>query len=136
MSIRVLICDDQDLVRDGLTAIISTAPGVEVVGEASSGDQAVQLTDELSPDVVLMDLNMPGTNGIAATRSITSRHPNTKVLVLTTYDTPEWVNDAISAGAAGYLMKDTTRNRLVEELLLFGCCWRGDQGHGRGADPR
>ncbi len=116
MSIRVLICDDQDLVRDGLTTILSNAPGIEVAGVASGGDQAIVLTTELEPDVVLMDLNMPGTNGIAATRAITDRHPEVRVLVLTTYDAPEWVDDAVRAGAAGYLMKDTTRQRLIDAI--------------------
>lgn len=116
MSIRVVICDDQDLVRDGLRAILSTAPGIEVVGEASDGDQALNLVETHSPDVVLMDLKMQGTNGIAATRNITSQFDDVKVLVLTTYDDPEWVDDAIRAGAAGYLMKDTPRRGLIEAI--------------------
>ena len=116
MTIRVLICDDQDLVRDGLRTILSTAPGIEVVGEAGDGAEAVEMTERLTPDVVLMDLKMPGTDGVAATRLITSRHQGVRVLVLTTYDAPEWVDDAIRAGAAGYLMKDTTRTRLIEAV--------------------
>ncbi len=116
MSIRVLICDDQDLVRDGLQAILSTAPGIEVVGEATNGDEAVRLVEQHSPDVVLMDLKMPGTNGVTATRTITSRFENVRVLILTTYDAPEWVDDAIKAGAAGYLLKDTPRHRLIEAI--------------------
>jgi DNA-binding NarL/FixJ family response regulator len=116
VSIRVLICDDQDLVRDGLRTILLTAPGIEVVGEAGDGAEAVEMTERLSPDVVLMDLKMPGTDGVAATRLITSRHQGVRVLVLTTYDAPEWVDDAIRAGAAGYLMKDTTRTRLIEAV--------------------
>ena len=116
MSIRVLICDDQDLVRDGLQTILATAPGIEVVGEAHDGAEAITLADSLQPDVVLMDLKMPGTDGIAATRAITSRQEHVRVLVLTTYDAPEWVDDAIKAGAAGYLMKDTTRDRLIEAI--------------------
>jgi len=116
MSISVLICDDQDLVRDGLKAILSMASGIEVVGEAADGDRAIELAAKLSPDVVLMDLKMPGTNGIVATRTITNQQGNVKVLVLTTYDAPDWVGDAIKAGAAGYLMKDTTRPRLIEAI--------------------
>jgi DNA-binding NarL/FixJ family response regulator len=116
MSIRVLICDDQDLVRDGLQAILSTAPGIEVVGEAADGDQALALVEAHSPEVVLMDLKMPGTDGIAATRSITNRFAGVKVLILTTFDAPEWVDDAIKAGAAGYLLKDAPRHRLIEAI--------------------
>ena len=116
MSIRVVICDDQDLVRDGLQAILSTAPGIEVVGEASDGDQALKLVEAHLPDVVLMDLKMPGTNGVTATRNITNRFEEVKVLVLTTYDAPEWVDDAIRAGAAGYLLKDAPRHRLIEAI--------------------
>jgi DNA-binding NarL/FixJ family response regulator len=116
MSVRVVICDDQDLVRDGLLAILSTAPGIEVVGEASNGDQALEMVEAHSPDVVLMDLKMPGTNGITATRNITNRFAGVKVLVLTTYDAPEWVDDAITAGAAGYLLKDAPRHRLIEAI--------------------
>ncbi len=116
MTIRVLICDDQDLVRDGLSAILSTAPGIEVVGVASNGHDAVSLVERTAPDVVLMDLKMPGQTGIAATRAITDRHAGVKVLVLTTYDAAEWVDDAIRAGASGYLLKDTPRDRLIEAI--------------------
>lgn len=116
MSIKVLICDDQDLVRDGLRAILSTAPGIDIVGEARDGAEAIEAASRLSPDVILMDLKMPGVDGIAATRHITDRHPEIRVLVLTTFDDPRWVDDAIKAGAAGYLMKDTTRARLIEAV--------------------
>lgn len=116
MSIRVVICDDQDLVRDGLQAILSTAPGIEVVGEASDGEQVLDLVENQLPDVVLMDLKMPGTNGITATRNIRNRFDDVKVLVLTTYDAAEWVEDAIKAGAAGYLLKDAPRSRLIEAI--------------------
>lgn len=116
MTIRVVICDDQDLVRDGLQAILSTAPGIEVVGEADSGEQAVELIVALRPDVVLMDLKMRGMSGVQATRSILDRVPGTRVLVLTTYDSPEWLMDAIRSGASGYLLKDTPRERLVDAI--------------------
>lgn len=111
--IRVLICDDQDLVREGLRAILSTAAGIEVVGEASDGVKALELIPESRPAVVLMDLKMPGMNGVQATRLIADRHPDVRVLVLTTYDADEWVFDAIRSGAAGYLLKDTPREALV-----------------------
>lgn len=116
MTVRVLICDDQDLVREGLQAILSTAPGVEVVGEASDGSEAVDAVERLRPDVVLMDLKMPGRDGVAATRDIAARFEDVRVLVLTTYDAPEWVADAIKAGAAGYLLKDTPRNQLIDAI--------------------
>ncbi len=116
MSVRVLICDDQDLVREGLQAILSTAPGIEVVGEAGDGVEAIEAVERLAPDVVLMDLKMPGRDGVAATRDITARFEGVSVLVLTTYDAPEWVADAIKAGAAGYLLKDTPRTQLVEAI--------------------
>ena len=98
MSIRVLVCDDQDLVRDGLKTILATASGIEVVGEACDGAEAVEKTGSLTPDVVLMDLKMPGTDGIVATRKIAALHPDVRVLVLTTYESPDWVDDAIRAG--------------------------------------
>ncbi len=116
MTIRIVICDDQDLVREGLQAILSTAPGIEVVGEASNAEDAIRLVESARPDVVLMDLKMPGQTGITATRVITDRFDDVKVLVLTTYDAPEWVDDAIRAGAAGYLLKDTPRDRLIDAI--------------------
>lgn len=114
--IRVLVCDDQDLVREGLRAILAHAPGIEVVGDASDGAEAVARVGELQPDVVLMDLKMPGMGGVQATAAITGQYENVRVLVLTTYDAPEWVADAIKAGAAGYLLKDTPRPQLIEAI--------------------
>jgi NarL family two-component system response regulator LiaR len=114
--IRVLICDDQDVVREGLQAILSTAPGIEVVGAARDGAEAIGLAAETHPDVVLMDLKMPGVNGIHATRAIRDHHPDVRVLVLTTYDADEWVFDAIRAGASGYLLKDTPREDLIKAI--------------------
>lgn len=114
--IRVVICDDQDIVREGLRAILSTAPGIEVIAMAGDGAQAVELVEEHRPDVVLMDLNMPGVNGIQATRAIREENPDVSVLALTTYDADEWVFDAIRAGAAGYLLKNTPRAGLIEAI--------------------
>jgi len=114
--IRVLICDDQMVVRMGLRAILSTVPEVEVVGEAGDGDEALTQVEALAPNVVLMDLKMPGTNGVQATRAIRDRFPQVGVLVLTTYDADEWVFDAIRAGASGYLLKDTPREALVAAI--------------------
>jgi len=114
--LRVLICDDQDVVREGLQAILKTAPGIQVVGVARDGAEAVELIPSTAPNVVLMDLKMPGMNGIHATREIRTRHPGVYVLVLTTYDADEWVFDAIRSGAAGYLLKDTPRDQLVAAI--------------------
>ncbi|NIM96403.1 MAG: response regulator [Anaerolineales bacterium] len=114
--IRVLICDDQDIVRQGLEAILSTAKNIEVVGSAVDGAEALEMVAQTEPNVVLMDLKMPGMNGIAATRAIRDQHPSVKVLVLTTYDADEWVFDAIRSGASGYLLKDTPRDDLVEAI--------------------
>jgi len=114
--IRVLICDDQDVVREGLRTILSTVAGIEVVALAEDGARAVELFERHKPDMVLMDLNMPGVNGIQATRQIRAKHPDARVLALTTYDADEWVFDAIRAGAAGYLLKDTPRADLIKAI--------------------
>jgi DNA-binding NarL/FixJ family response regulator len=114
--VRVLICDDQIVVCEGLRAILSTVEDIEVVGMAADGAQAIEMTDKLQPDVVLMDLKMPIMNGIQATRTIRARYPKIRVLVLTTYDFDEWVFDAIRSGAAGYLLKDTPRELLVAAI--------------------
>lgn len=114
--IRVLICDDQSVVCEGLRAILSTVADIEVVGVSNDGEQAVQLTEALQPNLVLMDLKMPILNGIQATRRIRDRFPAIKVLVLTTYDFDEWVLDAVRAGASGYLLKDTPREDLVAAI--------------------
>jgi DNA-binding NarL/FixJ family response regulator len=114
--IRVLICDDQDVVREGMQAILSTIPEIHVVGVACNGAQAIEAVEKWNPDVVLMDLNMPGVNGIQATRSIHEKHPHIRILALTTYDADEWVFDAIRAGAAGYLLKDTPRAMLIKAI--------------------
>lgn len=114
--IRVLICDDQDVVREGLRAILRTAPGITVVGAAGDGATAVELALKTLPDVILMDLNMPGVTGIEATRILKDKAPTVRVLALTTYDADEWVFDAIRAGAAGYLLKDTPRAGLIKAI--------------------
>ncbi|MCI0398850.1 MAG: response regulator transcription factor [Chloroflexi bacterium] len=111
--VRVLICDDQDVVRKGLNIILSQAEGVEVVGLAEDGQVAVEKAVALKPDVVLMDLKMPTLNGIHATRRITTALPAVKVVVLTTYDADEWVFDAIRAGASGYLLKDADGEEIA-----------------------
>ena len=114
--VRVLICDDQAVVCEGLKAILGTIDGFEVVGIANDGAQAVDLTSQLRPDVVLMDLKMPIVNGIQATRTIRAQFPKIRVLVLTTYDFDEWVFDAIRSGASGYLLKDSPRELLLAAI--------------------
>ena len=114
--IRVLICDDQDIVRKGLHIILKHSEGVEVVGTAVNGEDAVHQARSLKPDVVLMDLKMPTLNGIHATRRIVTALPETKVIVLTTYDGDDWVFDAIRAGASGYLLKDSEGEEIVTAI--------------------
>ena len=114
--IRVVICDDQEMVCEGLRAILGTAADIAVVGIGHDGAEAVDLAGQQRPDVVLMDLKMPGMNVIQATRQIKDLFPDVRVLALTTYDADEWVFDAIRAGADGYLLKDTPRARLIEAI--------------------
>jgi len=114
--INVIICDDQEVVCQGLNAILSTADGLQVVGIGNHGMDALDLTEKHSPDVVLMDLKMPVMNGIHATKAIKEKFPETKVLVLTTYDADAWLFDAIRNGADGYLLKDTSREKLISAI--------------------
>jgi DNA-binding NarL/FixJ family response regulator len=113
---KVLICDDQAIVRDGLELLLKLERDINVVGIAQDGAEACELAAKLSPDLVLMDLKMPGVNGVEATRRICSELPGIKVLVLTTFDDDEWVFDAIRAGACGYLLKDTPREKVIEAV--------------------
>jgi len=113
---KIIICDDQAVVRDGLEMLLTLEKDVEVIGTAQDGAEAVELVTENQPDLVLMDLKMPGMNGIEATRQIRSKSPEVKVLVLTTYDDDEWVFDAIRAGASGYLLKDTPREEVLKAI--------------------
>lgn len=115
-AIRVVIAEDQALVRRGTALLLSMAPDMECVGQASNGDEAVKLALILRPDVVLMDLHMPVKGGVAATREITSAQPNTQVLVLTTLDDDETVFEAVRAGAQAYLLKDASEDELLETI--------------------
>jgi DNA-binding NarL/FixJ family response regulator len=110
--VSVIVADDQSAVREGLVLLLGTLPGIVVAGEAADGDQAVELVAAVQPQVALMDLNMPGCDGVTATRRITADHPGTRVVVLTTYADDESIINALQAGALGYLTKDATRAEI------------------------
>jgi DNA-binding NarL/FixJ family response regulator len=152
MTIRVLVADDQPLVRAGLRVLLGAQDGIEVVGEASTGGGAVAEAARLAPDVVVMDIRMPGTDGIAATAQVVRQPAAPRVLVLTTYDTDEYVYDALAAGASGFLVKDARPEDLVAgvrvvaagdallapavtrrliELFVTGAAGRADRHDGR-----
>ena len=118
MTIRVLLCDDQALIRDGFRMILNAQAGIDVVGEASDGTEAVELTKRLLPSVVLMDVRMPGMNGIEATRRVVLSGVESRVLILTTFDLDEYVYEALKVGASGFLLKDVTAAQLVEGVRV------------------
>ncbi len=115
-TVRVVIADDHPVVRAGLRGMLEPEPDIEVVGEATNGREAVSLVGRLEPEVVLMDLQMPELDGVAATKQIRDRYPETNVLVLTTFDTDADITRAISAGATGYLLKDAPRQDLFQAI--------------------
>ncbi|MFF3275294.1 response regulator [Streptomyces chrestomyceticus] len=120
MTARVVVADDQTVVREGIVMLLGLLPGIEVVGSAGDGEEAVRLTAELAPDVVLMDLRMPRCDGVEATRRIRTEHPGTEVVVLTTYADDDHLFPALEAGARGYLTKDADGDeivRAVEDVL-------------------
>ncbi|MEU4602497.1 response regulator transcription factor [Kribbella sp. NPDC023972] len=117
MSVRVLVVDDHDLVRAGLAAILNAHEATDVVGEESDGPGAIRAVRELHPDVVLMDIEMPGGDGLSATREIVRHSPSTRVLVLTMFDLDEYVFHAPRAGASGFLLKTTPPADLVSAVL-------------------
>ncbi|MFF3554766.1 response regulator transcription factor [Streptomyces tsukubensis] len=114
--IRVLAVDDQQLVRMGLRMLFEQAPGIELAGEAADGAEAVRLAARLAPDVVLMDLRMPGTDGITATRRILADRPAVRVVALTTFDDDEHLYPALAAGACGFLVKDTPPGEILDAV--------------------
>jgi DNA-binding NarL/FixJ family response regulator len=115
-KIRVLVADDQEIIRDGLAFILKKSGDMEVVATAEDGAEAVELARRHRPDVVLMDIKMPRMDGIAATRAITAELPDTRVIILTTYDTDDLIYEGIRAGAQAYLLKGTRSARLVEAI--------------------
>jgi DNA-binding NarL/FixJ family response regulator len=111
--IKVLLVDDQNLIRQGLKALLELEPDLEIIGEAENGQQAINLSAKLQPDVILMDIRMPLMDGVAATKKLENTHPEIKILVLTTFDDDEYVKAALENGAMGYLLKDTPSEELA-----------------------
>ena len=121
MSIRLVIADDQELVRTGFRMILEAEADIEVVGEAANGHDAIRVSNQLHPDVVLMDIRMPELDGIEATKRLitNSDHPSTKVLILTTFDLDAYVFDALRAGASGFLLKDAPAAQLASAIRMI-----------------
>jgi DNA-binding NarL/FixJ family response regulator len=113
MTVRVLLADDQHLIRQGFALILGAQEDIDVVGEAADGEQAVRLAGTLRPDVVLMDVRMPGLGGIEATRRISVLEPGIRVIILTTFDVDEYAYDGLRAGASGFLLKSARPDELV-----------------------
>ncbi|MBD2136780.1 response regulator transcription factor [Anabaena sp. FACHB-1237] len=111
--ITILLVDDQSLIRQGLKALLELEPDLKIIGEAENGENAIKLVTELHPDVILMDIRMPIMDGVAATKQIMTQFPQTKILVLTTFDDDEYVKAALKNGAIGYLLKDTPSEELA-----------------------
>ncbi|MDZ7962958.1 MAG: response regulator transcription factor [Aulosira sp. DedQUE10] len=116
--IRILLVDDQFLIRQGIKSLLESNPQMQVIGEAENGQRALEAISELQPDVVLMDIRMPVMDGVAATGAIAQQYPDTKVIVLTTFDDDEYVSQAMRLGAKGYLLKDTEPDELMLAILL------------------
>lgn len=122
-EIRLLIADDHTIIREGLRKLLENEPGLQVVGEATDGREAVIKAQDLLPDIVLLDLSMPGLHGIEATRQIARRLPKTKVLILSMHKNEAYVLQALQAGASGYILKDSASEEVVSALR---CVFRGD----------
>ncbi|MFZ5915632.1 MAG: response regulator [Chloroflexota bacterium] len=116
MALRVLLVDDQALIREGLTIILNAQPDIRVVGQAADGQEGIELAEQLRPDVILMDIKMPRLDGIQATRRIKEQLSQTPIIILTTFAQDELVFEGIRAGASGYLLKDITRDKLAEAV--------------------
>ncbi len=116
MKIKVLLADDQTILADGISSVLTSCPDFEVVGIAADGVEAVELTEKLKPDVILMDIRMPNMNGVIATQEIKRRRPDVKILILTTFDDSDYILNAINNGASGYLLKDTSSSALIDAI--------------------
>jgi two-component system response regulator NreC len=123
MSIRILIVDDHGVLRAGLRALLSAEPNFEVVDDAANGTDALRLAPELNPDVVLLDMSMPGPNGIEVTRQLKKILPETRVLILTVHEDETMLQEAIRAGASGYILKRAVESELIDAIQAV---WRGD----------
>ncbi len=120
MSVRVVVVDDQELVRTGFKVILDSEPDIEVVGEASDGREAIEVAERLRPDVVLMDIRMPVLDGLEATRRIvTDPEEGPRVLILTTFDLDEYVYEALRSGASGFLLKDGPAEQLLSAVRVI-----------------
>lgn len=122
-EITVLIADDQRLMREGLATLLALVSGIRIVGQANDGAEAITLARQLHPDVILMDVQMPHTDGVAATKTIRAELPQTQVIILTTFDDEEYVRNGLRAGACGYLLKDMPSQQLAEAIRAAA---RGD----------
>ena len=120
-KIKVLLVDDHAIMRDGIKALLSIHDDIEIVGEASEGKEAIEMAQELAPDVVVMDIGMPGMDGLEATRRLTKRNPRIKVIVLTQHDNKEYIFSTIRAGAAGYVPKKALGSELVSAIRAVRC---------------
>lgn len=123
MSIRILIADDHRVMRAGLRALLEDSPGLQVVGEAGDGEEALHLCAELSPEIVLLDIGLPGIDGIETTRRLNRAFPEMKVLILTAYEDESLLREAISAGASGYIIKRAAEGELIDAIQSVA---RGD----------
>jgi DNA-binding NarL/FixJ family response regulator len=121
--IRILIVDDQHIIRQGIKSMLECSPDLQVIGEAENGQKAIDQIAMLHPDIVLMDIRMPVMDGVAATQAISQSYPQTKVIVLTTFDDDEYVSQAIRLGAKGYLLKDTEPDEIASAIRAV------DKGH-------
>jgi DNA-binding NarL/FixJ family response regulator len=115
-KIRIILADDQTIIRDGLKALLEAVEDIEVIGEAGNGQETCRLAESLKPDLILMDIRMPVLDGVAATKAIKQLQPDAVILILTTFDDDDYIIEAMSHGAAGYLLKDISAQRLVEAV--------------------